>query len=301
MKYLYEAYTPEMDRIFRPYLKEIADKMAKRNISVQDAEFTEIELPKPVALSSVNKVIRAQYEVYGNFDCVLALLKHSTGGVTVGSFENTGRGKVSAIDVTDEYGDTDGKVTDAYVAELSNSDYQKLRKLRDSRSAANAPYRDSHDISGKIKRRLALTDNPNIKAILNKAKALGFYNQYTSIKSVQYSDSNKCYLQLESFRWESEQWVSGVPHIYVDVRWEGSGFARRTINNSPDDNVNTFVYYNASTCGLDRSDTEKEYNVAVKSLKEIIRKIEQAKELSDFINSFTYEDLLVDGDDDDDY
>lgn len=287
--YLNEAYTADMQRLFKPYLKDIGDFLAKAGIPVNNLDFKDLGLVKPIALSSTLRTVKDFTETsWDDYDHLICVFKHVSSGVSVcaGFME---RDKIKDLNVISEFGDTSGKVSNAFTAKISTKERNELILMQDKRRDLNQPARDKHYIKDQIDYRLSQNRNKTVKDIIRRAKAIGFkdFDFYSET-----NDSGSVSFYLRSY-YEGAKWVPGVPHIEIRM-----GFVSKygtdvykTIKNL-DDKPNVIVTYNNSTCSLDADEADK-WDTAKKKILEFIEIYEKARELADYINSFTYGELVT--------
>lgn len=292
--YLNEAYTADMQRLFKPYLKDIGDFLAKAGIPVNNLEFKDLGLVKPIAFSSTLRVVKDFTETsWYDDDYLICIFKRASGGVSVcaGFME---RDKIKDLKIITEFGDTSGKVSDAFTAKISSKDRNELILMQDKRKDLNKPAVDKHYIKDRIDFKLSQNNNKNVKEIIRRAKAMGFkdfdfYSEYLEDHDGVFDFYLRCY-------YEGAKWVPGVPHINIKVgfmsKYGVDVYKRvRDLNDKP----NVVATYNNSTCSLDTADEINKWDTAKEKILEFIDIYEKARELANYINSFTYRDLIIEG------
>lgn len=285
-KYLNEAYTADMQRLFKDNLKDIGDLLAKSGISVNNLEFKDLGLVKPIALSSTLRTVKDFTETsWYDYDYLVCIFKHVSGGVSVctGFME---RVKIKDLKVISEFGDASGKVSNAFTAKVSAKECNELIRMQRDRKTRQKPGRDKHNIKDKIDYRLSLQANKNVSNIIKKAQALG-------IKDLDIGTSyenGEFYYFTARATWENEKWKTGIPHAYIYIKtenWRGD-----VVTNKLDEHPNVVATYNFSTCSLDAKEVDQ-WKDAKKGFDKIFDMYEKARELADYINTFTYRDLIV--------
>lgn len=306
--YLNEAYTPEMKKVLGPYLTDIGNALSKANVSVQNLDFVEIQLPKPVVFNSVfrylndssaeSRYIRNYQTSLGTtvdnyydkrFEYIVCIFKHAKGGVSV-CVADVKRGDVRRSEDTWIYswGDIDGKVINVFIAEITKSEMDSLRAQRGTRREQNRPGSDRHNISSKIHRKLSYNDNPNLKAISDWTSKLGFkdFKPYTSCKDGNYflmGHSGGTDMNLPSDTWGK---IFSIEPNNNDAFKSHKG----------DERVRYELKIDISRLELDLKSlmSFKELENKLKVLDDFKDACLKVKELEEYINSFTYEDLLWD-------
>lgn len=303
--YLNEAYTPEMKRVLGPYLTDIGNTLSKSSVSVQNLDFVEIQLPKPVVFNSVfkylndnsaeSRYIRNYQTSLGTtvdnyydkrFEYVVCVFKHAKGGVSV-CVANVNSGDVKRPEDTKvrTWGDTDGKVTNVFIAEITRSEMENLRAQRETRKEQNRPGSDRHNISRKIHDKLSYDSNPNLKAISEWASKLGFkkFKPHTFYRDgnyflTGYGDTN---VNLPTDTWGKI--FSIKPNS--DAEFEA---------HKGNEKVRYELEIDMPRLGLDlnRIMSFKELENKLKVLDDFKSACLKVKELEEYINTFTYEDLV---------
>lgn len=283
--YLNEAYTADMQRLFKPYLKDIGDLLAKTGISVNNLDFKDLGLVKPIALSSTLRTVKDFTETsWNDYDYLVCIFKHVSGGVSVctGFME---RDKIKDLKVISEFGDTSGKVSDAFTAKVSAKECNELIRMQRDRKTRQEPGRDKHNIKNYVDYRLALRANKNVTDIEKKAKALGFYTDF----GVFHKSDSDYYSFSTRMTWESEKWKTGIPHATIYIENIKDIY---NVSDKLDEHPNVVATYNFSTCSLDKKEVDQ-WKDAKKGFDKIFDTYEKARELADYINTFTYRDLIV--------
>lgn len=285
--YLNEAYTADMQRLFKPYLKDIGDLLAKTGISVNNLDFKDLGLVKPIALSSTLRTVKDFTETsYFDDDYLVCIFKHVSGGISVctGFMQFD---KIKDLKVISEFDDTSGKVSNAFTAKISARECNELIKMQRDREIRQEPGRDKHNIKKRIDSRLALQANKNVTDIKKKAQALGFKNVTCY---VMHDTNSDFYSFLLRITWENEMWKAGVPHASIYV--ENVDSSLYDVSDELDEKLDVCATYNFSTCRLE-SDESNQWKAAKKGIDEIFDVYEKARELADYINTFTYRDLVI--------
>lgn len=303
--YLNESYTPEMKKVLGSYLTDIGNALSKANVSVQNLDFVEIQLPKPVVFNSVFRYLNDNTEdgIYirnykrslgvtndnyynKRFEYIVCVFKHAKGGVSV-CVANVKNGDVRRPEDTTicTLGDTDGKVTNVFIAEITKSEMDSLRTQRMTRREQNRPAKDRHDISSKIHKKLSYNDNPNLKAISDWASKLGFkdFKPYTSYEDGNYflMGQGGTNMNLPSDTWGKI--FSIEPNRDAEFK-----------SHKGDERVRYELKIDISRLELDLKGNMsfKELENKLKVLDDFKDACLKVKELEEYINSFTYEDLL---------
>ena len=299
-----EAYTPEMKKVLGSYLTDIGNALAKKNVSVQNLNFVDVGLSKPVAFNSVFKYLNdgsAGASWYRNYQValgsnkpgnsslnyVICIFKHANGGVSVCVTDITRYYDVKRPEDTRilTFGNAEGKVTVAFIAGLTENERDSLTALRSRRSALNKPAQDPRNVSVQIHRKLSYMDNPNLKMIADRANKIGIkdFKPFVSTRDgtyILYGD------------------------VHTDLNLPGNSLGR-VFNIRPDDSQRW------TDCkGTDKVMFELEINLRriednfsdAKDIKELTDKLKvlddfktaciQVRSFVDFLNSFTYDDLV---------
>ena len=302
-----EAYTPEMKKVLGSYLTDIGNALAKKNVSVQNLNFVDVGLSKPVAFNSVFRYLNdgsAGASWYRNYQValgsnkpgnsslnyVICIFKHANGGVSVCVTDITRYYDVKRPEDTRilTFGNAEGKVTVAFIAGLTENERDSLSVLRNRRSDLNKPAQDPHDVSRRIHRKLSYMDNPNLKAISDWASKLGFkdFRPFTSCEDGSYyimgSGGTNMNLPTRSSAWGK---IFSIKPGYR-VEYEP---------HKGDERVGYIL-------DIDISILELNLNKGNMSFKELENKLKvlddfkdaclRVKEFVDFINDFTYDDLV---------
>lgn len=287
--YLNEAYTADMQRLFKPYLKDIGDFLAKAGIPVNNLEFKDLGLVKPIAFSSTLRVVKDFTETsYYDDDYLICIFKRASDGVSVcaGFME---RDKIKDLKIITEFGDTSGKVSNAFTAKISAKERNELILMQDKRKDLNKPAVDKHYIKDQIDYRLSQNRNKIVKDIIRRAKAIGFkdFDLYSETR-----DDGSFSFYLNGY-YEGAKWVPGVPHIEVRMGFVSKyGTDVYKITKNLNDKPNVIVTYNNSTCSLDADEVDK-WDTAKEKLLEFIDVYEKARELAKYISTLTYGDLVT--------
>lgn len=298
-----EAYTPEMKKVLGSYLTDIGNALAKKNVSVQNLNFVDVGLSKPVAFNSVFKYLNdavSDANWYRNYqialgsnkpgnsslDYVICIFKHANGGVSV-CVADIKRYDVKRPEDTRilTFGSAEGKVTVAFIAGLTENERDSLSVLRNRRSDLNKPVQDPRNVSSRIHRKLSYMDNPNLKMIADRASKIGI----------------KDFKPFVAFR-DGTYILYG--DVHTDLNLPGNSLGR-VFNIRPDDSQRW------TDCkGTDKVMFELEINLRriednfsdAKDIKELTDKLKvlddfktaciQVRSFVDFINSFTYDDLV---------
>ena len=306
--YLNEAYTPEMKKVLGPYLTDIGNALSKANVSVQNLDFIEVQLPKPVVFNSVfkylndnteeSRYIRNYQKSLGTtadnyydkrFEYVVCIFKHAKGGVSV-CVANVKSNDVRRPEDTTviSYGDTDSKVTNVFIAEITRSEMENLRTQHIARREQNRPGSDRHNISHKIHNKLSYNDNPNLKAISVWASKLGFkdYKPYTTYKDGKY------YLMGNYGGTDMNLPADSWGKIFTIKPNADAEF----VSHKGDEKVRYELEIDMPRLELDlkRVMSFKELENKLKVLDDFKSACLKVKEFADYINTFTYEDLVWD-------
>ena len=303
--YLNEAYIPEMKKVLGPYLTDIGNTLSKANVSVQNLDFVEIQLPKSVVFNSVfrylndrsaeSRYIRNYQTSLGTtvdnyydkrFEYIVCIFKHAKGGVSV-CVANVNRNDIKRPEDTTicTLGDTDGKVTNVFIAEITKSEMDSLRAQRGTRREQNRPGSDRHNISRRIHSKLSYNDNPNLKAISEWTSKLGFkdFKPHTMYKDGNYFllGHGGTNMNLPSDTWGKI--FSIKPNI--DAEFE---------SHKGDEKVRYELEIDMSRLELNLNGimSFKELENKLKVLDDFKSACLKVKELTDYINTFTYEDLV---------
>lgn len=299
-----EAYTPEMKKVLGSYLTDIGNALAKKNVSVQNLNFVDVGLSKPVAFNSVFKYLNdssvdaswyRNYQVAlgsnkpGNssLNYVICIFKHADGGVSVCVADITRRYDVKRPEDTRvlEFGNVEGKVTVAFIAGLTGNERDLLSVLRNRRSDLNKPAQDPRNVSAQIHRKLSYMDNPNLKMIADRASKIGIkdFKPFVSTRDGVYI-------------------LYG--NVHTDLNLPGNSLGR-VFNIRPDDSQRW-----VDCKGTDKVMFELEINLRriednfsdAKDIKELTDKLKvlddfktaciQVRSFVDFLNTFTYDDLV---------
>lgn len=303
--YLNEAYTPEMKKVLGPYLTDIGNTLSKANVSVQNLDFVEVQLPKPVVFNSVFRYLNDNTEdgIYirnykrslgvtnddyynKRFEYIVCVFKHAKGGVSV-CVADVKSGDVRRPEDTrvQSWGDTDGKVTNVFIAEITKPEMDSLRTQRMTRREQNRPGSDRHNISRRIHSKLSYNDNPNLKAISERASKLGFkdFKPYTSCEDGNYflMGNGGTNMNLPSDTWGKI--FSIEPNRDAEFK-----------SHKGDERVRYELKIDMA-----RLELNLKGNMSFKELENKLRVLDdfkdaclKVKELEEYINSFTYEDLL---------
>lgn len=305
--YLNEAYTPEMKKVLGPYLTDIGNTLSKANVSVQNLDFVEVQLPKPVVFNSVFKYLNdssaesryiRNYQTslgttvdnYYNkrYEYVVCIFKHAKGGVSVCvanvKSNDVRRPEDTTICTLD---DTDGKVTNVFIAEITRTEMESLRTQRMTRREQNRPGSDRHNISRKIHKKLSYIDNPNLKAISDWANKLGFkdFRPFTSCEDGSYSimGSGGTNMNLPSDTWGKI--FSIKPNIDVEFKsHKGDEWVRYELE----------IDISRLELNLKNNMSLKELESKLKILDDFKDACLKVKEFEEYLNTFTYEDLVWD-------
>lgn len=287
-----EKYSLEMIKNLNPYLKEIGDILAKAYISVENTEFKDHDYLKPSTTKKVLSGISNYWKHDGYYNRsglskVIAIMKHNTGGVTLSTFDFISNGIAEPINIAN-IGDTSGKVVNLYTYEITDEQFKRLLDLRQDRQKRNKPAIDPHNKSAFIHKKLKLLDNINIKNIIKKAKELGFNSDDLVIKSTKYE--NFYLLTIKGFSYRLEQYKKGVPNITINLSETDDVYAT-----NGNDYIKVDYHINASTFSFSNSTikTNSEFNSIIDDHKKIIEMIQNTKKLKEYIETFTYNDILV--------
>lgn len=303
--YLNEAYTPEMKRVLGPYLTDIGNTLSKASVSVQNLDFVEVQLPKPVVFNSVfrylndttkeSRYIRNYQQSLGTttddyynkrYEYVVCIFKHAKGGVSV-CVANVKSSDVRRPEDTKirTWGDTDGKVTNVFIAEITRSEMEALRTQHMIRREQSRPGSDRHNISRKIHNKLSYNDNPNLKAISDWASKLGFkdFKPYTVYRDGNYflKGNGGTNMNLPTDSWGK------IFSINQNIEAEFEA-------HKGDEKVRYELEIDISRLKL-----ELKNNMSLKELESKLKILDdfkdaclKVKELEEYINTFTYEDLV---------
>lgn len=298
-----EAYTPEMKKVLGSYLTDIGNALAKKNVSVQNLNFVDVGLSKPVAFNSVFKYLNSavsdaswyrNYQVAlgsnkpGNssLNYVICIFKHADGGVSV-CVADIKRYDVKKPEDTRilTFGNTEGKVTVAFIAGLTGNERDSLSVLRNRRSDLNKPAQDPHDVSRRIHAKLSYMDNPNLKAITDRASKIGLKNfkPYVAARDgayILYGDvTTNLNLPGSTF--------GGIFNIQPDD-------GQRWIDHKGTDKVMFELEISLRRMEDNFSDAKdiKELTDKLKVLDDFKTACIQVRGFVDFLNTFTYDDLV---------
>lgn len=299
-----EAYTPEMKKVLGSYLTDIGNALAKKNVSVQNLNFVDVGLSKPVAFNSVFRYLNdgsADASWYRNYQValgsnkpgnsslnyVICIFKHADGGVSVCVADITRRYDVKRPEDTRilEFGNVEGKVTVAFIAGLTGNERDLLSVLRNRRSDLNKPAQDPHDVSRRVHAKLSYMDNPNLKMIADRASKIGLKNfkPFVAVRDgayILYGEVNtNLNLPGDNFGRifsihpdDKERWVD---HKGTDkVMFELEVCLRRIEDNFSD------------------VKDAKELTDRLKVLDDFKTACIQVRSFVDFLNTFTYDDIV---------
>lgn len=299
-----EAYTPEMKKVLGPYLTDIGNALAKKNVSVQNLNFVDVGLSKPVAFSSVFRYLNdgsADASWYRNYQValgsnkpgnsslnyVICIFKHADGGVSVCVADITRHYDVKRPEDTRilEFGNVEGKVTVAFIAGLTGNERDSLSVLRDRRSDLNKPAQDPRDVSRRVHAKLSYMDNPNLKAIADRASKIGLKNfkPYVAVRDgayILYGDVNTN-LNLPGSTF------GGIFNIQPDDK-------QRWVDHKGTDKVMFELEINLRRMEDNFSDAKdiKELTDRLKVLDDFKTACIQVRSFVDFLNTFTYDDIV---------
>lgn len=291
---LNESYSPNMRRLFTPYLKQIGDWFARRDVSVQNLEFEKYPIVTPLTISALCKDgliypfisdMDDRYRaVHGTRpDVYYVICKHISGGVSV--FQTYyERFRLSKPAYPLELGDVSKKITTVYIAgDRSRSFYDDSSVANVSKKREERSKRKEVRGMGLNKRAvnliIAINNNPNCKEIRKRARALGF-------------DGAKVYSYYED----------GTYHIRADVRLNHrvKGDIEYTIKiggtwfdkaGSADDDLNLQI--DIDVRGLDYNDKCSNLTDYINKYNAFVRELNRIKEFVEFINSFKIRDVLI--------
>lgn len=299
-----EAYTSEMKKVLGSYLTDIGNALAKKNVSVQNLNFVDVGLIKPVAFNSVFKYLNdavsdaswyRNYQVAlgsnkpGNssLNYVICIFKHADGGVSVCVADITRRYDVKKPEDTRilTFGNAEGKVTVAFIAGLTGNERDLLSVLRNRRSDLNKPAQDPRNVSAQIHRKLSYMDNPNLKTIADRASKIGIkdFKPFVSTRDGAYilygSVGTNLNLPGSTF--------GGIFNIQPND-------GQRWVDHKGTDKVMFELEINLRRIEDNFSDTKdiKELTDKLKVLDDFKTACIQVRSFVDFINSFTYDDLV---------
>lgn len=303
--YLNEAYTPEMKKVLGPYLTDIGNTLSKASVSVQNLDFVEVQLPKPVVFNSVFRYLNDNAEegryiknyqkslvtvsdsFYNRlYEYVVCIFKHAKGGVSV-CVANVKSSDIKRPEDTKirTWGDTDGKITNVFIAEITRSEMENLRTQHETRREQNKPGSDRHNISRKIHNKLSYNGNPNLKAIGEQASKLGFKNfkPHTLYRDgnyfiIGYGDTN---VNLPTDTWGRIFSIKPNSDAEFEVH-KGNEKVRYELE----------IDMNRLGLDLNRIMSFKELENKLKVLDDFKDACLKVKEFVDYINDFTYEDLV---------
>lgn len=298
-----EAYTPEMKKVLGPYLTDIGNALAKKNVSVQNLNFVDAGLSKPVAFSSVFRYLNdavsdaswyRNYQVAlgsnkpGNssLNYVICILKHVNGGVSV-CVADIKRYDVKKPEDTRilTFGNVEGKITVAFIAGLTENERDSLSALRDRRSDLNKPAQDPHDVSRRVHAKLSYMDNPNLKMIADRASKIGLKNfkPFVAVRDgtyILYGDvTTNLNLPGSTF--------GGIFNIQPNDK-------QRWIDHKDTDKVMFELEISLRRMEDNFSDAKdiKELTDKLKVLDDFKTACIQVRSFVDFLNTFTYGDLV---------
>ena len=299
-----EAYTPEMKKVLGSYLTDIGNALAKKNVSVQNLNFVDVGLSKPVAFNSVFRYLNdgasgaswyRNYQVAlgsnkpGNssLNYVICIFKHANGGVSVCVTDITRYYDVKRPEDTRilTFGNAEGKITVAFIAGLTENERDSLSLLRNQRSDLNKPARDPHDVSRRIHAKLSYMDNPNLKAIADRASKIGLKNfkPFVSIRDgayILYGDvTTNLNLPGSTF--------GGIFNIQPDDK-------QRWVDHKGTDKVMFELEISLRRMEDNFSDAKdiKELTDKLKVLDDFKTACIQVRSFVDFLNTFTYDDIV---------
>lgn len=301
-----EAYTPEMKKVLGSYLTDIGNALAKKNVSVQNLNFVDVGLSKPVAFNSVFRYLndavsdaswRRNYQVAldgnksGNsslsYNYVICIFKHANGGVSVCVADITRYYDVKRPEDTRilEFGNVDGKVTVAFIAGLTRNERDSLSVLRNRRSDLSKPAQDPRNVSSQIHRKLSYMDNPNLKMIADRANKIGIkdFKPFVSTRDGTYllygSVNTNLNLPGSTF--------GGIFNIQPNDH-------QRWVDHKGTDKVMFELEISLRRIEDNFSDAKdiKELTDKLKVLDDFKTACIQVRSFVDFLNTFTYDDLV---------
>lgn len=298
-----EAYTPEMKKVLGSYLTDIGNALAKKNVSVQNLNFVDVGLSKPVAFNSVFRYLNdgsADASWYRNYQValgsnkpgnsslnyVICIFKHADGGVSV-CVADIKRYDVKKPEDTRilEFGNVGGKVTVAFIAGLTENERDSLSVLRNRRSDLNKPAQDPHDVSRRVHAKLSYMDNPNLKMIADRASKIGLKNfkPFVAFRDgayILYGDvTTNLNLPGSTF--------GGIFNIQPDDK-------QRWVDHKGTDKVMFELEISLRRMEDNFSDAKdiKELTDRLKVLDDFKTACIQVRSFVDFLNTFTYDDIV---------
>lgn len=299
-----EAYTPEMKKVLGSYLTDIGNALAKKNVSVQNLNFVDVGLSKPVAFNSVFRYLNdgsADASWYRNYQValgsnkpgnsslnyVICIFKHADGGVSVCVADITRRYDVKRPEDTRilEFGNVEGKITAAFIAGLTENERDSLSVLRNRRSDLNKPAQDPHDVSRRVHAKLSYMDNPNLKMIADRASKIGLKNfkPFVAVRDgayILYGDvTTNLNLPGSTF--------GGIFNIQPDDK-------QRWVDHKGTDKVMFELEISLRRMEDNFSDAKdiKDLTDKLKVLDDFKTACIQVRSFVDFLNTFTYDDLV---------
>lgn len=299
-----EAYTPEMKKVLGSYLTDIGNALAKKNVSVQNLNFVDVGLSKPVAFNSVFRYLNdgsADASWYRNYQValgsnkpgnsslnyVICIFKHADGGVSVCVADITRRYDVKRPEDTRilEFGNVEGKVTVAFIAGLTGNERDSLSVLRNRRSDLNKPVQDPRNVSRRVHAKLSYMDNPNLKMIADRASKIGLKNfkPFVAVRDgayILYGDvTTNLNLPGSTF--------GGIFNIQPDDK-------QRWVDHKGTDKVMFELEISLRRMEDNFSDAKdiKELTDRLKVLDDFKTACIQVRSFVDFLNSFTYDDIV---------
>ena len=299
-----EAYTPEMKKVLGSYLTDIGNALAKKNVSVQNLNFVDVGLSKPVAFNSVFRYLNdgasgaswyRNYQVAlgsnkpGNssLNYVICIFKHANGGVSVCVTDITRYYDVKRPEDTRilTFGNAEGKITVAFIAGLTENERDSLSILRDRRLDLNKPAQDPRNVSRRIHAKLSYMDNPNLKAIADRASKIGLKNfkPYVAVRDgayILYGDvTTNLNLPGSTF--------GGIFNIQPDDK-------QRWVDHKGTDKVMFELEISLRRMEDNFSDAKdiKELTDKLKVLDDFKTACIQVRSFVDFLNTFTYDDIV---------
>lgn len=299
-----EAYTPEMKKVLGSYLTDIGNALAKKNVSVQNLNFVDVGLSKPVAFNSVFRYLNdgsADASWYRNYQValgsnkpgnsslnyVICIFKHADGGVSVCVADITRRYDVKRPEDTRilEFGNVEGKITAAFIAGLTGNERDSLSVLRNRRSDLNKPAQDPHDVSRRVHAKLSYMDNPNLKMIADRASKIGLKNfkPFVAVRDgayILYGDvTTNLNLPGSTF--------GGIFNIQPDDK-------QRWVDHKGTDKVMFELEISLRRMEDNFSDAKdiKDLTDKLKVLDDFKTACIQVRGFVDFLNTFTYDDIV---------
>ena len=295
--YLNEGYSKELSKQLKAYglSKKVGDLLAKRGISVNDAEtrrdLDKIIKDKPLGITSAIKEIKNKY--LSNFNGGYLIFVHDTKGVTLISTHRSDFRDVNLNrDNRTEIGDTDGKIISVYIIEANYNDLNghrstaaKRRDRQDRQSGADSVEVMKNNRDYAIKKRDELNNalkNKTIKKIYDILTGVGFEIKKLNDLPVATIRNNGIFLNDVSMHIRSDK----GPDIglYIRSNWKDTSKLDTNLQTSVEISVSTsnYDYFANATDNI----TDEYYKLA-----EISKALSKVSEI---LKKSTYKDLLVD-------